>query len=90
MVILVVAGHRHVLQPKHDLSRRMLRECPLRRYGVVMPAAFLALGTATTATAPAPALGGTGWPRLVGRVVVEVGPLGAAGLVDTRPDNHCR
>jgi len=79
-VVLVVL--LHLLEPEFDPSWRMLSEYSLGRYGVLMRAAFLAMGTAVIAVAVA--LWPTAGPWSLGLVLVALGPLGAA-FIDTDP-----
>jgi hypothetical protein len=72
----------HFLEPEFDPSWRMLSEYSLGRYGVLMRAAFLAMGTAVIAVAVA--LWGTAGVWSLGLLLVALGPLGAA-FIDTDP-----
>ena len=72
----------HFLEPEFDPSWRMLSEYSLGRYGVLMRAAFLAMGTAVIAVAVA--LWGTAGGWSLGLLFVALGPLGAA-FIDTDP-----
>jgi Protein of unknown function (DUF998) len=72
----------HFLEPEFDPSWRMLSEYSLGRYGVLMRAAFLAMGTAVIAVAVA--LWGTAGLWSLGLIFVAIGPLGAA-FIDTDP-----
>jgi hypothetical protein len=75
-------GLLHILEPEFDPSWRMLSEYSLGRYGVLMRAAFLAMGTAVIAAAVA--LWGAAGPWSLGLILVAIGPLGAA-FIDTDP-----
>ena len=75
-------GLLHILEPEFDPSWRMLSEYSLGRYGVLMRAAFLAMGSAVIAVAVA--LWGAAGPWSLGLLLVAVGPLGAA-FIDTDP-----
>jgi len=72
----------HFLEPEFDPSWRMLSEYSLGRYGVLMRAAFLAVGTGVIAVAVA--LSESAWPWSLGLALVAIGPLGAA-FFDTDP-----
>ena len=72
----------HVLEPEFDPSWRTLSEYSLGRYGVLMRAAFLAMGTGVIAAAVA--LWRVTGPWSLGLVLVAIGPLGAA-FIDTDP-----
>jgi hypothetical protein len=79
-VVLIVL--LHVLEPEFAPSWRMLSEYALGRYGMLMRAAFLAMGTAVIAVAVA--LWGAAGPWSLGLGLVAIGPLGAA-FIDTDP-----
>jgi hypothetical protein len=72
----------HFLEPEFDPSWRMLSEYSLGRYGLLMRAAFLAMGTAVIAVAVA--LWRVTGPWSLSLVLVAIGPLGAA-FIDTDP-----
>lgn len=72
----------HFLEPEFDPSWRMLSEYSLGLYGMLMRAAFLAMGTAVIAVAVA--LSRVAWPWSLGLILVAIGPLGAA-FIDTDP-----